>query len=125
MFGSVKPYIKLAAVSVYHTDGLLREGTTVYATSVNENAASCQSFKYISQSVFLMKAHIRICVTVFNTNQHLADGCYSGKVATFLLIGVFCVIFFRRNKFMIEIQVVFVRSVVTYPKVDRSISRMC
>lgn len=62
------------------------------------------------QSLFLVKAHVGIAISVFNADYHVADDRNAGSVAQELLAGGLCVILFRLYELMVKVKIVLLPS---------------
>ena len=68
--------------------------------------ARVQSLEDSFQSLSLVEAHVCVTVSIFNTDNHVVNDCYTWTIAQELLVGWFCIILLCFNELMVKVKII-------------------
>ena len=98
-------------MSLHHSHNLFRARAAIHAGARDIHSRCLQPLEESFQSLFLVKAHVGIAISVLNADNHVADDCNARTVAQELLVGGgLCVILFRLYELMVKVKIVFMPS---------------
>lgn len=97
-------------MSLHHSHNLFRARAAIHAGARDIHSRCLQPLEESFQSLFLVKAHVGIALSVLNADNHVADDRNARTVAQELLVGGLCVILFRLYELMVKVKIVFLPS---------------
>ena len=97
-------------MSLHHSHNLFRARAAIHAGTSNMHSRCLPPLEDSFQSLFLVKAHVGIAISVLYADNHVANDRNARTVAQELLVGGLCVMLFCLYELMVKIKIVFLPS---------------
>ena len=84
----------------------LKENTDRTVGVIDGEGIVIACFEDSFQSLSLVEAHVCVAVSIFNTDNHVVNDCYTWTIAQELLVGWFCIILLCFDELMGKVKII-------------------